>query len=153
MFASQRRVGSPCIYLSLPNDDHIVSAFHLLDEGCSQAMRWWPCAARRSAAHREVCFISIQPYHTSFALGTVQVQESGGREASSDQSDTDAPYLTPGWGQKLYNTSLMPAAPRGNGWMLAGNEYVSVRYLYKPAPAAALELIKYGCKTSCKGHC
>ena len=42
--------------------------------------------------------ISIQlrecNYRTSFALGTVHVPESGGREASSDQSNTDASYLT-----------------------------------------------------------
>ena len=67
-------------------------------------------------------------YHTSFALGTVQVQKSGGREASSDQTDTDAPNLTHqlcGYeGQKLYNTSAMPTAPRGNGWMLAGDDRV-----------------------------
>ena len=47
-------------------------------------------------------------YHTSFALGTVQVQTSGGQEASSDQGNTDAPYLTHqncGYeGKKLYNT-------------------------------------------------
>ena len=59
-------------------------------------------------------------YHTSFALGTVQVQECGGQEASSDQSNTDAPYLTYqlcGYeGQKLYNTPPMPTAPRGK-WM------------------------------------
>ena len=29
--------------------------------------------------------------HTSFALGTVPVQEFGGRESSSDQSNMDAP--------------------------------------------------------------
>ena len=40
-----------------------------------------------------------------------------------------------------------------NGWMLAGDEYVLVRCLYKPAPVAIMELIKCGCKTSCKGHC
>ena len=40
-----------------------------------------------------------------------------------------------------------------NGWMLAGDEYVPVRCDYKPAPVAVLELIKRGCKTSCKGHC
>ena len=80
--------------------------------------------AQRSGAHREVCLISIQlwgcNYHTSFALGTVQVQESGGREASSDQSNTDAPYLTHQHcgheGYKLYNNSPMPTAPRGK-WM------------------------------------
>ena len=85
------------------------------------------------------------------------VQESGGREASFDQTNTDAPYLMHqlcGYeGYKLYNNSPMPTAPRGNGWMLAGDEYVHVRCLYKPAPVAALELIKCGCKTSCKGHC
>ena len=37
--------------------------------------------------------------------------------------------------------------------MLAGDKYVPVRCLYKPAPVAVLELIKSGCKTSCKGHC
>ena len=95
-------------------------------------------------------------YHTSFALGTVQVQESGGREASSDQSNTDAPYLTHQhcWHerQKLCNTSPMSIAPRGNERMLAGDEYVPVRCLYTPAPVAVLELIKCGCKTSCKCH-
>ena len=35
-----------------------------------------------------------------------------------------------------------------NGWMLVGVEYVRVRCLYKPAPVAVLELIKYGCKRS-----
>ena len=40
-----------------------------------------------------------------------------------------------------------------NGWMLARDEYVPVRCLYKPAPVAVLELIKCGCKTSSKGHC
>ena len=54
------------------------------------------------------------------ALGTVQVQESVGREASSVQSNTDVPYLTHllcGYrGQKLYNTSPIPTAPRGK-WM------------------------------------
>ena len=112
----------------------VVSAFQLLDEG-----------------------MFTSNYHTSFALGTVQVQESGGREASSDQSNTDIPYLMHqhcGYeGQKLYNLSPMSTAPRGNGWMLAGDGYVPVRYLYKPAPVAVLELIKCGCKTSCKGHC
>ena len=65
--------------------------------------------------------ISIQlrgcNYHTIFALGTVQVQESEGREASSDQSNIDAPYFTHqhrGYeGHKLYNTSPMPTASRG----------------------------------------
>ena len=40
-----------------------------------------------------------------------------------------------------------------NGWMLAGDEYVPVPCLYKPAPVAVLELIKCSCKTSCKGRC
>ena len=40
-----------------------------------------------------------------------------------------------------------------NGWMLAGDEYVPVRCLYKPAPVTVLELIKCGCKASCKAHC
>ena len=75
------------------------------------------------AAHREVCLISIQllgcNYHANFALGTVQVQNSGGRDASSDQSNAHAPYLTHqlcGFeGQQLY-TSPMPTPPRGK-WM------------------------------------
>ena len=83
-------------------------------------------ASRRSAAHREVCLVRIQlwgwNYHTSFALGTVQVQESGGREASFDQSNTDAPYLTHqlrGYeGHKLNNTSPMLTVPSPRGkWM------------------------------------
>ena len=40
-----------------------------------------------------------------------------------------------------------------NGWMLAGDVYVPVPCLFKPAPVAVLKVIKYGCKTSCKGHC
>ena len=95
-------------------------------------------------------------YHTRLALGTIQVQESGGREASSDQNNTDAPYLTHqhyGYdGQKLYNTSPMSAAPRGK-WMDACRGRVcSSPRLYTPAPVAVLELIKCGCKTSCKCH-
>ena len=39
-----------------------------------------------------------------------------------------------------------------NGRILAGDGYVPVPYLYKPAPVAVLELIKCGCKTSCKGN-
>ena len=87
---------------------------------------------RRCAADREVCLFSIQlrgcNYHTSFALESVQVQESGAREASSVQNNTDAPCLTYqlcGYeGQKLYNTSVMPTASRGNGWMFAGDDRV-----------------------------
>ena len=48
-----------------------------------------------AALCREVCLLSIQlwgcNYHASLALGTVHVQESGGYEASSDQSNSDAP--------------------------------------------------------------
>ena len=85
---------------------------------------YWKGTIWQRIAHREVCLISIQlrgcNYHTMFALGTVHIQESGGREASSDQSNTDAPHLTHqrcGYeGQKLHNTSLMPNAPRRK-WM------------------------------------
>ena len=57
------------------------------------------------------------PMMTSFVFGTIQVQESGEREAYSDQSNTDAPYRThQHCGQQLYNTSPMPSAPRGK-WM------------------------------------
>ena len=111
---------------------------------------WSIWAARRNAAHEEVCLISIQVwgcnYHTSFTLGTVQVHESGEREVSSDQSNTDAPYITQqlcGYeGQKLYNTSPMPTAPRGK-WMDACRGRV-IQCLYKPAPVAVLELIQCG---------
>jgi len=56
----------------------------------------------------------------------------------------DKSYTTP-------HPCLLPLEE--NGWMLAGDDYVPVRCLYKPAPVAVLELIKCGCKTSCKGHC
>ena len=55
------------------------------------------------------------PYQ--FCARIVEVQEFGGREASSDQSNTDVPYLTHqlcGYeGQKLYTTSSTPTASRG----------------------------------------
>jgi len=56
----------------------------------------------------------------------------------------DKSYTTP-------HPCLLPLEE--NGWMLAGDEYVPIRCLYKPAPVAVLELTKCGCKTSCKGHC
>ena len=114
---------------------------------------------RRCAADREVCLISIQlrgcNYHTSFALESVQVQESGAREASSVQNNTDAPCLTYqlcGYeGQKLYNTSVMPLEEM-DGCLLETIEYIPVRCLYKPTPVAVLGLIKCGCKTSCNAR-
>ena len=57
---------------------------------------------------------------------------------------TDNSYTTP-------HRCLLPLEE--NGRMLAGYEYVPVRFFYKPAPVAVLELIKCGCNTSCKGHC
>ena len=109
VLASQRRVGSlriPIFAQWWPYRLCLPTTWRRGARG-----RW---AARRGAAHREVCLISI---HLSLALGTIQVQESGEREASSHQSNTDAPYLTHQYcgyeGQKLYNTSTMPTAPRG----------------------------------------
>ena len=92
-------------------------------------------------------------YHTSFALGTVQVQESGGREATSKQSDTDAPYFTHqlcGYeGQKLYNTSPIRTASREK-WMDASRGRVCPSPVsLKTSATCRLELIKCGCK----GHC
>ena len=74
-------------------------------------------------------------------------------KASSDQSNTDAPYLMAVM-DKSYTTPhpcLLPL--EGNGWMLAGDKYIPVPCLYKPAPIAVLELIKCGCKTSYKAYC
>ena len=89
------------------------------------------------------------------ALGTVQVQESGGREASSDQSNTDASYLThQHCGHEGPNPCTTPhPAPTGKWMDACQGRYVPVQCLYKPAPVAVLKLIKCGCKTSCKGHC
>ena len=73
------------------------------------------------------------------------------REAFSDQSNTDASYLTHQLcGYTTPHPCLLPLEE--NGWMLAGDEYVPVPCLYKPAPVAVLELIKCGCKTFCKCH-
>ena len=79
---------------------------------------------KKRAAHRKVGLIGIQlrgcNCHTSSALGTVQVQESREREASSVQNNTDAPYLTHqlcGYdGHTLYDTCTMATALRGI-WM------------------------------------
>ena len=104
-------------------------------------------------AHREVCLISIQlrgcNYHTSLALGTVQVQGSGATRMphilrTNFVARRDKTYTTP-------HPCLLPLEE--NGCMLPGDEYVPVPCLEKPAPVAILELIKCGCKTSCKGHC
>ena len=40
-----------------------------------------------------------------------------------------------------------------NGWLHVEEGYVPVQCLYKPAPASVLELVKCGCKASCKGRC
>ena len=132
-------------YLSFPNDDPIVSAFknhELVD----------------CAAHREFCLLSIQLWWYIPALCWELFRSRNLEdERLPPRSNTDAPYLTHQLcdyeGQQLYNTSPMPTALEENGWMHAGDEYVPVRRLYKPAPVAVLELIKCGCKTSCKGHC
>ena len=96
-------------------------------------------------------------YHTSFALGTIQVQESGEREASSTRA-TLMPHIlhtnVVAMMDKSYtipDPCLLPVEE--NGRILAGDRNVPVPCLYKPAPVAVLELIKYGCKTSCKGNC
>ena len=149
LLASQRRVGPPRTY-PCPTPWR---------KGTHKPWAGGLLAARRSAAHREVCLISIQirgcNYHTSFALGTVQVQESGGREAcratlmphilrTNIVAMRDKSYTTP-------HPCLLPLEE--NGWMLAWDEYVPVPCLYKPTSVVVLELIKCDCKTSCKGHC
>ena len=97
LLASQRRIGSSRTYLcprmapsSLPSNSRA--------KGCLQTMGWWTVSCPKNCGHREVYLISIQVWgcnnHTSFAFGTIQGQKSGGREASSDQSNTGASYLT-----------------------------------------------------------
>ena len=96
-----------------------------------------------------MCLISIQlwgcNYHTSFALGTDRSIKSGGLEASSDQSNTDAPHLTHQHcgceGQKLYNTSPMPTAPGGNEGMLAGTS-MSQSHVYTTSTRCRLGTVQ-----------
>ena len=99
-YRSQRRVEShrtyPCPLMttsSLPSNS--------LATGCSQASMWWTVSCPKKCSPSRSLFDQYTApgggggnNHTSIALGTVQVQESGGREASSDQSNTDTPNLT-----------------------------------------------------------
>ena len=64
-----------------------------------------------------------------------------------------APTLWLGGAKAIQQLTYAYCPLEKNGWMFARDEYVPVPCLYKPAPVAVLELIKCGCKTSCKGHC
>jgi hypothetical protein len=122
LLACQTRVGAPRTY-SYPKITTSSLPSNSLAKGCSQTMSLWTVSYPKKCGPSICLFPRYTAlgfnYHTSFALGTVQVQESGGREAS-DQSNIHAPYLTYqlcGYeGQKLYNTSPMSTAPRGK-WM------------------------------------
>ena len=134
VLASQRRVGSHRTY-HCPMMTPSSLRSNSLAKGCSQAMSWWTmscpkkCGPSRSLFAQYTALEVQQPYQ--LWLGTVQVQECGGRDASSDQTNIDAPYLTHqlcGYeGQKLCNTSPMLTAP-SRKWMEAcrGRVYPSL---------------------------
>ena len=56
----------------------------------------------------------------------------------------DKSYVTP-----------MPTLPKLelNGWSMNENIYIPVKSLLLPAPKAVLELVKCGCRISCRGNC
>ena len=58
-------------------------------------------------------------------------------------------------GDKSYTTPQQCLLPlEENGWMLAGDDRVCPSPVsLQTSTVAVLELIKCGCKTSCKGHC
>ena len=55
---------------------------------------------------------------------------------------------------KSYTTSRLDLPPiKENGWSEYQGAYVPVMCLLLPAPQAAIELTKCGCKSHCKGCC
>ena len=90
-----------------------------LAKGCSQAMSWWTVSCPKK------CGPSRSVFDQYTALGVqlpyqLCVGNYLGPGIWRARSNTDAPYLTRQHcgheGQKLYNTSPMPTAPRGK-WM------------------------------------
>ena len=146
-------------YLFLPMMTPSSLPSNSLVKGCSQDMNWWTVSCPKKCGPSRSLFDQYTAPGgattiPAVLLGSVHVQESGEREASSDKSNTDAPYHTYqhcGYeGQRLYNTSPMPTASRGNGLILAGDEYVPVRCIYKAAPVAVMELMHE--EPLCKGR-
>jgi len=121
---------------------------------------WW-----RSATSGEslgsICMPSIlhvwSNNDSSFAVGTLQVQKSWRRDATTYPS---CPAATPNEGQlrgnerqdQIYPIRCPNLPPvEQNGWEVKDGMYIPVRCLNSPAPRAAIKLIKCGCKSDCNG--
>ena len=150
-------------YLSLPNDDPVVSTLQLMGEGVlanhDLVDGELPEAVR--PVERFICSVYSSGGPSTIPALCWELFRSRNLEGEKlpPTISTLMPHISRTNVVAMRDKSYITPHPclppiEENGWMLVGMEYVPVRCLYKPAPAAVLELIKCGCRTACKAnHC
>ena len=149
-------------YLSLPNDDPIVSTFQLLGEGVFTNHELVDGELPEEVRPIEKFVCSVYSSGGPTTIPALRWELFRSRNLEGEKLPPTRATLMPhilhtnfvAMRDKSYTTPHPCLPPlEENGWLLVGGEYVPTRCLYKPAPVAVLELIKCGCQTSCKGAC
>lgn len=149
-------------YLNLPDNDPIISVFQLLGNGvlANHELMDGELPEEVQPLERFICSVYSPLGPTTIPALRWELFRSRNLEGEKlpPTRGTLMPHIIRtnfvAMRDKSYTTPHPCLPPlEENGWIFVGEEYVPVRCLYKPAPSAAIELVKCGCRTSCKSHC